>query len=182
MDHSISDTTLKYKGCLDAAKRKINIAEFHLKHLIVELETAIQDENPPTIAIQAYFEGVVTSVIAAVDQVAQAANYGFSLNLKPGDLVEKGFAYLIVEIPSLQTWYENSFGVDLRRIRTRMIHYSYAKTPLALVWIVESANSSYTGSRDLISYAETAVKYGLELTANLSAIEQKLMQHCQRTN
>lgn len=172
------DTRSKYKGCLDAAKRKIKIAEFHLHHLKAELEVATQDENPPPIPIQAYFEGVVLSVIAAIDQVAQAANYGFSLHLNSGNLVEKAFAALIVEIPGLQTWYNNTFGVDLRRIRTRMAHYSYEKTPLALVWVIESANSGYTGSRDLKSYAETALKYGIELTRNTPIIDEKLSGHC----
>lgn len=182
-DQHKPDTITKYKGCLHAASRKIGIAEFHLKHLRIELAaTAVQNENPPPIPIQAYFEGVVSSVISAIDQVAQAANYVFSLHLSNGSLVEKSFAALITEIPGLQTWYSNSFGTDLRRIRTRMVHYSYKKMPLKLVWTVESADSKYTGPRDLETYADKALKYGLELTANLSTIEQKLLEHCQRNN
>jgi len=175
------DTITQYKGCLNAAKRKIGIAEFHYQQLKLQLAaTEVQSENPPPIPIQAYFEGVVTSIIAAIDQVAQAANYGLSLHLKNGNLVEKGFAALITEIPGLQTWYSNNFGIDLRRIRTRMVHYSYKKMPLALVWTVESTDSKYTGSRDLGIYADKALKYGLELATNFPIIEQKLLEHCQK--
>lgn len=182
-DQHIPDTITKYKSCLNAASRKIGIAEFHLEQLRIELAaTPVQNENPPPIPIQAYFEGVVSSVISAIDQVAQAANYGFSLRLNNGNLVEKGFAALIAEIPQLQTWYGNSLGIDLRRLRRLIVHYSYEKKPLIITWTVESVGSKYTGSRDLETYADKALKYGLELTTNLSAIEQKLLEHCQRNN
>jgi hypothetical protein len=75
---------------LEAACRKRGIAAFNLRRLKELLNPA----DPPeqlSIEIQAHFEGVVISVIAAVDQVAQAVNHALNLRAKPDDLVAKAF-------------------------------------------------------------------------------------------
>lgn len=65
----------------------------------------------------------------------------------------------------------NPIGPDLRRIRTRIVHYSYKKTPHESFWVVESADSAYKGSRELLSYATSAVEFGKRLIEMLPQIE-----------
>ena len=80
---------------LIAARRKIEIAEFHYARLQNELRSAPSASKAmPSIPIQAYFEGAILSVIAAIDQVAQAINSSLKLGLKSEEKVSVAFATL----------------------------------------------------------------------------------------
>src|SRR4051794_36390766 len=103
---------------LVAARRKVEIAAYHADCLDRELNAASGPVGlAPSIPVQAHFEGVVVSVMAAVDQIAQAVNKTFGLRLPPHQLVEKAFTAAREKVPSLSGWYEDPLGVDLRRIR-----------------------------------------------------------------
>jgi len=150
---------------IDAAHRKIKIAEFHYEQLGVMLKqrTALID-SPPAISTQAFFEGVVVAVVSAMDQVAQSANSARNLGLRPDNLFNGASHEIEKIIPEFKDWREKPIGLDLRRLPTRMVHYSYIKSSNGeLVWEVETANENYNGPRDLIGYAESAVSHAREL-------------------
>ena len=127
-----------WRDYIDSAKRKLEIARYHRDCLERELASARLTGNKlPTIAIQAHFEGVVISLMAAVDQIAQATNSARNLRLPPTELVEKAFNVLGDAVPAINSWYKERIGVDLRRIRTRAVHYSYVKNATKDNWAVE---------------------------------------------
>lgn len=164
---------------IDAAHRKVRIAEFHCEQLNRVLE---KGQGPfsdcPEIPIQAYFEGVVVATVSAVDQVAQAANSALNLHLTAGNLFDGSFTSIESLVPESKKWREQPMGRDLRRLRVRMVHYSYTKSPDGqLTWQVETVGSNYGGSRDLSRYAEAAVAYAREL----GIIADKLAQEIRST-
>jgi hypothetical protein len=159
---------------IDAAYRKIDIAAFHCEQLKITLG---QYSGPfgsrPTIPIQAYFEGTIVATVSAVDQVAQAANSALNLHLESGNLFEGASREIESRIPSFRAWREQPIGIDLRRLRTRIVHYSYIKSSNGdQKWLVETANENYTGARDLSSYAEATVAYGRKLALIIGELKE----------
>jgi hypothetical protein len=112
--------------------------------------------------------------MAAVDQVAQAVNSAWQLRLNSSNLVEKAFTTLAEHLPEIGDWFSEQIGRDLRRLRVRMVHYAYAKTPQGPGWIVESAGTGFSGSRDLVAYANSAAEYGERLRRLLPRVEQEV--------
>lgn len=163
-----------WQNYMDAAHRKVQIAAFHNQ----QLTDALRDiraplSDLPSISIQASFEGVVIAVVAAIDQVAQATNSALNLGLAAGSLFEGSAPEIERRVPEFRDRRQNPIGRDLRIVRTRMVHYSYAKTPSGdPTWQVEMANRHYEGPRDLSSYAAAAVAYGTQL----DGIAEKLLQ------
>lgn len=152
-----------WEAYIDAARRKIDIAIFHGEQLKAAL-CAEQHDWRPSVPVQASFEGVVISVVSAIDQVAQAANSAWKLGAAPGELFEKASAVIETELPSFRAWRDQPIGLDLRRLRTRMVHYSYDKSAAGgRAWHVEETGSGYGDSRDVGSYSEAAIAYGHEL-------------------
>jgi hypothetical protein len=165
-----------WEKCFQAAHRKVAISRYHRDRL----EEIIKQSEPPeelsSIPVQAYFEGVVVSVMAAVDQVAQGVNFAIGLGAKPSKLFEMAFKEIIRLLPKVRMWYENPLGIDLRRIRTRIIHYSYKKSPAESQWFVESAGMQYKGNRELVAYSIAAVNYLEFLEKLLPELEAKLKE------
>lgn len=137
-------------------------------------DSTVSSGSAPAINVQAHFVGVVVSVMAAVDQVAQAVNSAWQLHLDSSNLVEKAFTTLAGRMPAIDNWFKEQIGRDLRRIRVRMVHYAYAKTPQGSCWVVESAGTEFSGSRELVAYAESAVEYGECLRRLLPHIEHEI--------
>jgi hypothetical protein len=162
-----------WQQILEAARRKVAIARLHLDHLQNALrETSETPSNVPPIPVQAYFEGVVISVIAAIDQVEAAVKSALP---RPHELEDrKTSPFYRLGIPDLTAWYDASFGRDLRRIRVRMVHYIYAKTLQGPGWVVESAGRPWPGSRELFTYAQHAVEYGERLEGLLPQITAEI--------
>lgn len=160
---------------LKAAKRKVEIAHYHAHRLdeVLAAEAGATGEMP-AIPVQAHFEGVVISIMAAVDQVAQATNSALRLSLSTNSLVTESFTQLGQSIPPLADWFDEPFGRDLRRLRTRMIHYAYRKSREGLVWTVESVDTNYSGSRELRAYAGSAAEYACRLLNFIPDIHQYL--------
>jgi hypothetical protein len=160
----ITSPPSEWEEYLTAARRKVEIATYHAKRLKAELDARDgPTDGMPSIPIQAHFEGVVVSVMAAVDQVAQAVNSALGLKLRPEELAEKAFSRIGREVPEMSKWYDDPIGRDLRRSRTKIVHYHYAKTPYGLSWTMQSVGRDYGGSRTLLDYATSAVDYGLSL-------------------
>lgn len=160
---------------LDAARRKIEIASFHANALDDFLKRGeTPNDGRPPIAVQASFEGVVIAVVAAIDQVAQAVNSALGLRLPPADLFQGASREIEARVPEFKEWRENPLGIDLRRVRTRMMHYSYRKTAAAPTWDVEVGTVDFKGLRDLSSYAKAAVTYAGALKALVEKVEKNL--------
>src|SRR5262249_26496647 len=158
------------------ARRKIEAVSYHAHQLRQLLDSGQPVSDSPPVPVQAHFEGVVVNLIAAVDQVAQAVNSAHRLRLSQSELVRTEFGLLGEELAEVHQWCQDPIGRDLRRIRTRIIHYSYVKslTPQAARWSVESVGKDYCGSRELSAYAEAAVDYGRRLDALLTRISSAL--------
>lgn len=167
-----------WKAYIDAAHRKIAIAEFHCE----QLHRALHDDHVdhgyrPSIAVQAFFEGVITAVISATDQVAQTANSALKLGAgsSNGNLFDVASPEIEARVPGFKAWREQPIGLDLRRLRTRMVHYSYKKSPNAdRNWHVEATGSDYAGPRDLYSYVSAAATYARELGALADQLQESL--------
>ncbi|MFQ5781190.1 MAG: hypothetical protein ACE5HN_10460 [Nitrospiria bacterium] len=166
----------KWSRYTEAAKRQCSIAEYHLRCLQEKLGVPGSSQKAPPIPVQAHFEGVIISVMAAVDKVAQATNSALGLRLSQGKLVGGAMAKLGSELLSVKNWFEKPVGRDLRCIRVRVIHYSYVKTPHPVVtqWHVESADTDYSGSRELLAYSRADVEYGTALSTIIPTIEAHL--------
>src|SRR4051812_34794980 len=94
-----------WEDYIDAARRKISIAFFHAEELKRRLaENAYPGDGRPPIPVQACFEGVVIASVAAIDQVAQAANSALGLGLSPGKLFEGAAKEISSRIPDFQRW------------------------------------------------------------------------------
>ena len=150
---------------VDAAHRKIDIAAFHCEQLKTVLGQGCSTfTDRPNIPTQAFFEGTVVATVSAIDQVAQAVNSALNLGLAPGNLFAGASPEIESRVPAFKDWKIQPIGIDLRRLRTRMVHYSYIKSSNGdLEWQVETGSPNYTGARDLSAYAEAAVAYGREL-------------------
>jgi hypothetical protein len=167
---------MAYEDLINAAGRKIDAAAYHAEQLRQLLDSGEPASESPPVPVQAHFEGVVVSLIAAIDQLAQAINSGWELGLKQSEIVQRAFDVAGEQLPALREWFQDAIGRDLRRIRTRIIHYSYVKSPTskAARWSVESAGTDYSGSRELSAYAKAAVEYGRRLGALLPVISSAL--------
>jgi hypothetical protein len=104
----------------------------------------------------------------------QAVNSAWQLHLNSSNLVQKAFTTLAEHLPEISDWFSEQIGRDLRRLRVRMVHYAYTKMPQGPRWIVESAGTGFSGSRELVAYASSAIEYGERLRRLLSRIEQEV--------
>jgi hypothetical protein len=172
-----------WQDYIEAARRKIFIAAYHAERLKNEPSSAVGPQmNAPSIPAQAHFEGVIVSIMAAVDQVAQAVNSALLLRLDSRNLVKETFTHLAQANSDVGSWFGEPIGRDLRRIRVRMVHYQYAKTPQGPCWAVESSGRDYDGSRELVAYANRAVEYGEHLRKLLPLIEAEIAKSISPAN
>ncbi len=164
-----------WRPYLEAATRKIDIASYHVSRLDGELTSVDRRVvDVPSVPVQAHFEGTIVSVMAAVDQVAQATKSALQLRFGEQDLVTGAFGSLTQTMLDVQRWFDEPIGRDLRRIRVRIVHYNYNKTPQGRRWIVESAGTGFEGSRELLAYARGAAEYGERLRTLLPSIEAEI--------
>lgn len=168
---------------IDAAHRKIGIAQFHcaqLKHALANCQPP--HDGRPDIPTQAFFEGAVVATVSAIDQVVQAANSALGLGLNAGNLFAGASPEIEKHAPEFKAWRERPIGRDLRRLRTRMVHYSYGKSPHGgPSWQVEVADPNYKGSRELLAYARAAIAYAQQLGAIAKKLQQSLLADSQNS-
>ena len=164
----MTQTRVNWQPYLGAARRRIAIARFHLDGLqkLLHQNDEVRSDAPP-IPVQAYFDGVVTSVSAAIELVMQAIH-----TLPP---VARPQGTLESLSQDLTNWYKEPFREDLRRMRNRITHFSYVKSLEGLNWTVQPVGSPWRGSRELLSYARCAVAYGERLESLLPQIEAEIV-------
>lgn len=167
---------------IDAAHRKIAITAFHCEQLKVALSNTHSNAGGrPEIPVQAFFEGVVTAVISAADQVAQAANSALELGAGNGTLFDVASPVIEARVPDFREWRKQPIGRDLRRLRVRIVHYSYVKSPsVDRNWQVEATGSDYQGPRDLFTYAQAAVAYACKLGPIADRLAESLAANSER--
>ena len=165
-----------WRDYIDAAHRKSHIAAFHCEQLRHALTNCPPPhDGRPDIPTQAFFEGAVVATVSAIDQVAQAANSALSLKLDAGKLFDGAIPEIEKRVPEFKAWREQPIGRDLRRLRVRMVHYSYGKSQSGEPsWQVEVADANYTGSRELYAYAQAAASYVQELATIADKLQKSL--------
>ncbi len=174
-----NETWVEY---LNAARRKLHIAKYHLG----KLEVLVRPDNhsQEQIAIQAHFEGVLFAVIAAADQIAEAINLAQRLGLKNPNLrcaldnVEPSEVF-----DKFSRWWNEPIIRDVRNIRRLATHHHYKKKPPTnhsesggLVLEVEQPQGSslYRGSRELTAYSRAVVEAAKRLEPLLIDLERQL--------
>ena len=164
----MTQTRVKWQPYLGAARRRMAIARFHLDGLqqLLHQHSEVRSDAPP-IPVQAYFDGVVTSVSAAIELVMQA------IQTLPPMVRPPGFLASLSQ--DVAEWYSEPFREDLRKLRNRITHFSYVKAPEGLNWAVQPVGSAWRGSRELWSYARCAVEYGARLESLLPQIEAEIV-------
>jgi hypothetical protein len=154
----MTQARVNWQPHLGAARRRMAIARFHLDGLQKLLhQTGEVHSDAPPIPVQAYFDGVVTSVSVAIELVTQAIRTLPSASRSQGTLESL--------TKDVSDWYREPFREDLRKLRNRITHFSYVKTPEGLTWTVQPVGSTWRGSRQLLSYARCAVEYGERFSA-----------------
>ena len=153
----------------------MDITRFHLTSLELELEFGDPRGEQVPIAVQAHFEGILHAFIAAWDQVREAINIAFSLDLgRHGRAVEE-----MPESPlrtSLHDWERVRIALDARDIRKRATHHHYVKTPGALRVEVQPPAlpvQPYGGPRDLVEYGKAVVDHATRLRLLLDDMAQQ---------
>jgi hypothetical protein len=172
---SVSHRTA-WREYLQAARRKLGVARYHLEQLG---EVLRGDPRPRvTPAIQAHFEGVMTSLIAAGNQVSEGLKGAFELAIEEATL-----AKVLPRVPSdyrwrrtLEAWRTAPIARDLRQIRNLAMHHHYGKSPTGPRLEVQEPPTGrpYGGPRDLIGYCTAALTHGEALEPILVEIEHSL--------
>ena len=147
---------------IGAAKRKITIARYHLDRLREEPAQVPE----PSIAEQAYFEGVIGAFVSATGQTAGAIHVarGGNGNAPP-------LSRLLGHIPAsntttrLKAWDKDRIVSDVRSIRNLAAHRYYKKAGVGHAAEVQNpaAGSSYGGPRELPTISQ--VRHGLAVKA-----------------
>ena len=159
MPHSIEE----WRHYQRAAERKVRMAAYHLQMLESRLAIPAPRLGPDIpIEVQAHFEGILYSFIAASDQLAEAINRRFTLGLENASLGDA-----LAQMPRLPirrrliTWFQSPIAADVRDIRRRAAHHHYAKTPLGPKLVVQEPTGArpYGGSRTLDGYGQAAVEH-----------------------
>lgn len=173
-----------WRECLFAASRKIQISGRHLQSLS---RRAYQGEWPLSIDTQLVVEGVISSAVAAADQVGLAlASAATGVVPSPfwkgqpenivawleeqrdgghSGAVKAGSVLKLQSVAHLKNWAEQPIYRDARLVRNKMMHAVYGKLPGADGWKVEqpslpkkSTGTLYLGSRELSEYCDALMK------------------------
>jgi hypothetical protein len=162
-----------WREYIRAAERKIAIAKYHLNRL---REQPAQVPEP-SIAEQAYFEGVIIAFVSATEQAAGAIHVAHS-----GNGNARSLSTLLPHMPTsstttrLKTWDEDPIVRDVRSIRNRAAHRYYGKvsTGHAAQVQIPPEGSSYNGSRELVPYCVAVVNHLERLVPLLADLEADL--------
>ncbi|MEJ2010156.1 MAG: hypothetical protein P8Z30_18710 [Acidobacteriota bacterium] len=166
---------------LIAAQRKIEIARYHFEELCKQLDQqgTVTPTDAPPIPVQARFEGVVVSIIAAEEKVKEAIRRRYGVARKNSKKCESRYSKLGQQLPALRNWYEKPLLNDIQEVRNLAIHHHYEKMPSGLVgvWKIDRPESSnYDGPRELRKYCQAAKSLGCELSSIIPQIEELLRQ------
>lgn len=108
-----------------AARRKIDIAEYHLECLRAQ---ASQGRLEPTIPVQAHLEGILFGFVATADQMAETINLGMDLQLrKPNSRTTLERMPRTPIQRRLLRWHDAAIAADVSDLRARVTHHHYVK-------------------------------------------------------
>ena len=157
---------LEYLG---AALRKIRIAHFHYPLLQAALERYKEEDEDglPHISIQAHFEGIVLCVASAIDKTCEAAAFIWEQPYKRNSIL----GMINQNFPEVKLGEMIRFQKDLQEVRNRMVHRNSEKIRDSSGWYIEDNLGVYSGNRDLISYAKTALDYGDKLNIPIRSLQ-----------
>jgi hypothetical protein len=147
---------------LYAAHRKVRVANYHLGKL---LEALAKTPDVVTIAVQAHFEGVIMSDVAASYGVAGAVNHGLRVGLKRRDVNLKEVLDRVSPdcrgFRGLRRWHDAPIAADARAIRNLAAHHHYVKSPTGERIEVQPppGDAAYHGSRELVEYCSAVVDH-----------------------
>lgn len=152
---TVVERAKQMKEYINATKRKVEIAEYHLGCLLSAL-AAWKPPDEPSVPIQAHFEGILYSVIAASEQVKKVTD------CEPARIFRC----------DLNEWLQESIVEDIRAVRNKATHHHYQKAPAGLRLEVQKV--SYDGPRALNVYSEAACEHLRRLRPLLDGIESVL--------
>jgi hypothetical protein len=169
--------SVDWQEYLVAARRKIEIADYHLQFLRNETKKGFA--YPPTIPVQAHFEGILYSFVATIDQIAEAINQAMGFNERPPGLMRKILNHSNCPVKvSLNTWFNAPIAVDVRDVRVRATHHHYAKVPNGSALEVQKpfrrGREPYGGSRELVAYGTAASNHLHGLLPVVDSLEREL--------
>jgi hypothetical protein len=174
-----------WQSFINAARRKIRIAQHHLGMLKACYPLAADQSDPrsPDIRAQAYFEGVLYSYIAASDQLKRALETGYSLTFTKEEKRARQIylEHTIAKIPNhriretLDDWQANPIRRDAKDVRNSATHSYYGKRRGAGEWEVDNARRDrsgreYPGDRGLAPYCHQVVEHALALAPLLDQL------------
>jgi hypothetical protein len=168
--------------CLFAAKRKIDVARYHLVQLCERLDRTSKPQALPPIPVQAHFEGVVVSITAAEEKVKEALRTAYGVSRDDEHKCKRLYNEFARKLPALAAWYANASPLlgDIREVRNLAIHQYYEKRPItaggpAAGWEVDKPEETrYEGPRELKEYSEAALLLGTVLRDLIPQIEELL--------
>jgi len=160
---------------LNAAGRKVKISKYHLEELQKHLVRDAHGSCVP-VPVQAHFEGVIFSVIAADDQIAAAIRRMLGGRAGGETANKEQFQKLVVEVPELGAWQENAIYNDLRKVRDRAAHLSYVKGWERERLMVQEVGSGYRGCREIQHYSNAAVRHAEQLIELIPKVKSELLR------
>lgn len=134
-DEQLAVLRLSY---LDAALNKIEVAEFHEERLSERLRA----DDAKRVEVQAYFEGVLYTGVAATDQLAEVINRCFGLQLERPNLNRALAAAERVDVDDaargvlreLGRWRRRDNVREAGSVRWRATHHYYPKEIRGDTW------------------------------------------------
>ena len=172
-----------WQSLLFAVERKLKIAEYHLDQLKQELSSPeLVGSDVPPIPVQAHLEGVLIALASAENQLVKGVVIALGIKQSDEDVHSKAMRELERLVPNVREWSIQEIVRDIRFMRNRVIHCHYVKDPSAHGhrWRIESANTRYGASRELLAYTSAAVEHGQRLLGLLPSIKQVLSDEEQR--
>jgi hypothetical protein len=175
---SMSQATSDLPAYLNSLHRKLQVAKYHLDQLALAAKTGLHEPIP--IPLQAHFEGVLTSVVAASDKLAEVINIMLSLGIRNATIkkllikiLQRGDPLPDWYLP-LKTWHEAPIAADVRAIRNLAVHHHYRKSSRGLsleVQLPPHTQAPYSGSRELVAYCTAVVQHANQCGEILDALE-----------
>lgn len=159
-----------WREYLHAARRKVDMAGYHLEELRKHMSASQVTPDPP-IPVQAHFEGVLYCSIAAQDQCVEA------IKTANGLCNQTKRARVVDSLPagikdSFKRWIDAPILRDARDIRRRATHHHYDKSG----WKVPPPTGvrAFEGPRELDGYCEQVTGHALELLRIIDDLEETL--------
>lgn len=168
---------------LEAARRKIQIAEHHRARLD---QVDYPGAGLVSVEVQASLEGVLYCFTAATDQLANALNLAERLDLQREEInlsaaLDRLAGRRRLHVPelgsvvgALRVWNDAPLVADARRLRNKATHCRYVKRIRGDEIRINRVGGTYEGSRDLKVYCNSVVEHLGRLGRLLDQVSEAL--------